>query len=323
MLPVASHSGCRKFRPPDPPHPDCAPEPANGSSFAIALHGSVTGRVWGSAAKLLASGRDEPLEQFVDVEQTRRDLESYVVTPSGGAHLFDFFIHSSVPSTAVQAALLQLYKPTAARFNGGYARMWGPGLKATAAKLHMSAAEASRWASAAAALQLVREAEVARGRRYTRIMLSRPDMHLWRAVQLPSYCADRVYVNICGPPYHRRDCAADFHLVFSSENAERFATLPSHFGRFRFGAWEHGKEAISANQMLERFVTSVVGVPLLRDHVVAGRHEEVARKALPKYESYGKQPRRDYFRDLPCNTGPLASNRTLPLARPLTNALRR
>lgn len=110
--------GCPGLR--DPPHPNCAPT-AEGARFALALHGSVSGRRWNTmAGQLMHFPTDLPSSVFVNLNVSYTDLARNVMRPSGGRHLFDTFMHSTVQSSEARSKLLELYQPVASLFYSNY-----------------------------------------------------------------------------------------------------------------------------------------------------------------------------------------------------------
>lgn len=81
-------------------------------------------------------------------------------------------------------------------------------------------------------------------------------------------------------------CPADFHFVFNSSAARRFATITEHFAEYDFFAESAKGFDDSKNRLVARFMREVVGATDVRaDHVVAGRHEEVLRKGAIQGEA--------------------------------------
>lgn len=229
--------------------------------------------------------KDLPSGLFVNLNVSYTDLVRNVMRASGGERYFDTFIHSTVQSNEVRSKLLDMYQPVASLFYGDYQNLWAPHFKRLGRQLPVSPPfneiEASRWTSAALALRLVRQAEVARGARYARVYLTRPDLQLWRGADLRRYCADRVYSNHGYQPYFPGGgMRTDFHFVMSSEAAEAFSTVDRHLGEFRFG--ENASNPMdtsgASNDAIRQFVQRVVGRPYVPDHLVIGRHEELSRK---------------------------------------------
>lgn len=274
----------------DPPHPNCSSVPAK-VRFALALYGSVSGkrRHW-NAGNMMRFDHDTPASAFVDVNRTFADLRAHVMTASGGARLFDTFIHNTVPSMEVRARLIMLFKPTAVTFYGSYARAWSGHFMRLGRHANLSESEVSRLTSMAVVLRLVAQYEAASGHPYERIFLARPDVWLWQNVDLRRYCDDRVYRSNCDPPYHTA-CLADLHYVMTSSAAAAFSTVDRHLNEFAFGsrAVEDGGR-LRGNLAMGEFVLRYVGLPLVADHIVIERHEEVSRKAYfrPSAESQTK-----------------------------------
>jgi len=210
--------------------------------------------------------------------------------PSGGTDKWDTFIHTAVPSRAVQAELHNLYAPLGYAYTLGYRSNWKPRLRPYMIRYNsdyddddnpcqgypecVDEVTLSRWLSARIALNLVKRAEEARGMTYDKIYLTRPDMLLWVEVDLRRYCNDAVYYSNCYPPYHpgRPDgCPSDFHYVMTSEMARRMATLPEHLVRYR--NWDNAY----SNAAMRDFVRDIIGVDFKTDHVVIARHENIFR----------------------------------------------
>ena len=282
--------------PADPPHPNCT-ESNVKSLFALALYGSVSasakngGNLAHAPKRATAKGgyayTDLPAEAFIDVTRVHASLQSHLLRSSGGEARFHVFMHSWVQSTEVQGKLLQSYHPIAARFDNEYSEIWGPGFAASSALHGMTFPEVSRITSASRALRLVREAEEAKGKggtfRYAKVYLARPDVELWRAIDLRRYCGDVFYINNQCPPFHKHQkgsasgCWGDFHYVMTSDMAAAFSTIADHL--------TPGLSLVHGS--LERFLaTALPGVRLAPDHIVAGRHEEVIRKIALRKKHY-------------------------------------
>ena len=157
----------------------------------------------------------------------------------------------------------------------------------------------SRWQALANVLVLIGEAEDARGAAYTRIFLTRPDISLWRAVDLRRYCDDTFYLNHCFPPYWPSPCLADFHFVLTSPMARRLALLPSQLGNATGERILLTQQVGNAsNTEFLRYVLRHVATRWSPDHIVVQRHEEVHRKAdgklagspLPFRACYAQSP---------------------------------
>ena len=230
----------------DPPAPNCSPLVA--ARFALVLYGSVgpsSSSPYSKADQLFRLGRDLPESAFADVARVQTHLRAYLFEPSGGAAAWDTFFHSTVPSLAVQRALLRLHRPLYHRFSN-YTLSWQPRIDAICnqgCKQRGGHVEVSRFLSAAAALRLMFRAEEANGRSYGAVYLTRFDVLLWANVDLRTYCLGRkrgdvVYTNHCHPPFQTSHGAggapADYHFVLSSRHARGFANITQHIARFDF-----------------------------------------------------------------------------------------
>ena len=119
-------------------------------------------------------------------------------------------------------------------------------------------------------LRMVREAEAATSARYARVYVARPDVLVWKAIDLRRYCAEHVYVNNCPK------CQADFHFVATSEQAESLSKLERHAAKYP------GMKLSDVH----RYVEGTMRTRLIFDHVVAGRHEETLNKLEEKPRKY-------------------------------------
>ena len=125
-----------------------------------------------------------------------------------------------------ESALLELYSPVMARFDNRYDEFWARLHARLAVRAQIAdMAGVSQLSSFANVLRLVREAEESFGARYDRVLLARPDVLLWRHLDLRTYCADAVYVNNCDPPFHLEGCErVGVSLSHILEKNERKAT---------------------------------------------------------------------------------------------------
>lgn len=302
---------------PDPPHPSCASTPPT-ARFALGIYGGVSGRFALTHFAQDASARNylgNPVHQascvgadfascIAAVTEGHADLQQQVIEASGGQ--VDTFIFSSTSNVEIVAKLLALYRPVAARFDAHYRDVWQPAFQERAAShghdgrgKKMLERHESRWQALANVLRLILEAGEARREPYARIYLTRPDIALWRPVDLRRYCDDTFYLNNCFPPVWRQPCLADFHFVMTTPMAQRLADLPSHLGnstgRLVLLTQQIGN---ASNTEFVRYILRHVAARWAPDHVVAMRHEEVWRKADGKLAN-SKVPFRTRYEQRP------------------------
>ena len=72
------------------------------------------------AGQLMHFPTDLPSSVFVNLNVSYTDLARNVMRPSGGRHLFDTFMHSTVQSSEARSKLLELYQPVASLFYSNY-----------------------------------------------------------------------------------------------------------------------------------------------------------------------------------------------------------
>lgn len=310
---------------PDPPHPSCTPTAPRASKFALGVYGGVSGAfpvamfkhdsssrpVGGLSALGRASCEGADYRFCLSaVESGYRDLREFVIMPSGGA--VDTFIFSSVQSRELQARMLQLYDPVAARFDGHYKDVWSEAFRRRAESHgrdsnghRMLERHESRWSAMAHVLRLILEAGAARGSDYARIYLTRPDIALWRPVDLRRYCDSTFYVNNCFPPFWPAPCLADFHFVMTTPMARRLVELPNQLGNATGSLVLLTQQmGNSSNAEFSEYVLRHVAPRWAPDHIVVQRHEEIRRMADGK-RSGSPLPYRTRYERATAPSGPL------------------
>ena len=258
---------------------------------ALVLYGGVSYEQ--ASRKLVGSGISDDnianASDYVDVGLVASHLHRHVMKPTGGQ--WDVFIHSWVPSWQVQARLLESYQPVAARFDGHYNRVWVPGLRSAyrgrPAEWEPKQRDLVGWSpstlmskssSLQRALELVAGAEISSGRRYDMVYITRPDVLLWRDIDLRLFCQDRIHHSYCGKPFNPRGvCPSDFHFILSGNLSRRLGHQLRANPLPRTG---------NDNEHLRRYFEMVLGARLVPDHVVINRHEEVLRKVGDSEAAY-------------------------------------
>lgn len=256
---------------------------------ALVLYGGVSYRQ--ASRKLAGSGISDnntaSSSDYVDVGLVASHLHRHVMKPTGGQ--WDVFIHSWVPSWQVQARLLESYQPVAARFDGHYNRVWVPGLRSaykgrpedwepSTSSANSPSTVMSKSTSLQRALELVAGAEKSSERRYDMVYITRPDVLLWRDVNLRLYCQDRIHHSYCGKPFNPRGfCPSDFHFILSGNLSRRLGNELRAKPLTRTGI---------DNEDIRRYFRDVLGARLVPDHVVMNRHEEVLRKVGDNEAAY-------------------------------------
>lgn len=249
----------------DPSHPTCT---TNAPRIALALYGGISGK----------TSKFNPFNQadFVNVSQTANDLWTHVISPSGGA---DTFIHSRVKSSAMQSLLLKLYRPVDYEFEGNYHSV-SSRYKELSKRTRIPEKEVSRWASIASVLSMIRNHQSKSGITYSHIYLTRPDIGIWKDIDVRKYCTEVFYFNNCFPPYWQYQCQADFHFVFGQILLREFSMILSHFetGLAHFT----GRQGHLTNDEIIKFIKKMK-CKWAADHVVVQRHEEVLRKGASSF----------------------------------------
>jgi hypothetical protein len=207
---------------------------------------------------------------IIDPTDTAQSCNLYTVKNSLQRHILDVnaefgvdvFVHSW--TTHMAKDFIDAYSPVKATFQ----TFEHDAFQAAADGKGVPALEVSRHASMQAVLRSVADHERFRNRRYDYVVLTRPDVLLWKDMRLSSYDPERVYNN------KGNGGSADFHFVMNSTNAEAFSAIYDYLGHPELSSLTRG-----AHYGLNRaFVSKFMGLSMFEDEIDAGYDEEVLRK---------------------------------------------
>lgn len=173
---------------------------------------------------------------------------------------FDFFIHCW--NVDLDTELSELYKPRAALFESNQVH------KAHIESLCVAPSDfggISQALSMKKSLGLMHAWEQKLGKTYDMVILYRPDVFLWKDMNLSNYRMDDVtiYVNA------HDNCDGDFHFIMSSVTSRGFANLID-------STCNGNPHALHC--WIKRYVVHHLNKRLLMDTIYPGRHQEVLRK---------------------------------------------
>lgn len=213
---------------------------------------------------------------YVNFKLSYEHFKKYVMRPSGD--VLDVFMHLRVPEKQIQKELTNLYKPILFRFDEDYS---SKSLYEYIGNIsNTSRTVVSQWHSISKGLRLVKDVEMERGEKYSHIYITRPDVLIWKPVNIRKYCKDVFYFNNCFEPFVPHSCLADFHFVIGSDMKSYFIDILHYFETGQAHFW-NGRGSVMG---IANFVTNIVRASWSSDHVVVQRHEEILRKKATLYE---------------------------------------
>lgn len=187
---------------------------------------------------------------YVNYVAVKNSIQRHVIDCNKHAH-FDFFIHCW--SFELEDKLVSLYEPKKWKFEDN--RQYND-------EIRKGLSEPNQFAQLSAVLSMKKVLELVDGS-YDRIILMRPDVLLWKDMDLTSYEKSVIYVN------RWIDERGDFHFVLGSQHKELFEKMFTSAvgGNLCFGeGWI--KKCILDDGRFE----------FKSDNIRAGVHEEVLRQ---------------------------------------------
>jgi hypothetical protein len=195
---------------------------------------------WHKSGEAIISG--SKTSDYVDIRAVYAAYDRHLFQPllldnMPRASVIDVFIHSWVPSPAVQEQLLAMYTPVEYSFESNAA--WAKTEVRIRAQNQLR--ERSMWTSVARSLSmlLVRTSGPREGLEYEWIVLSRPDVLHWRDFSLSTLVGTVVYT--AAPRIKNAEMAchtskpcdiefgSDIHLTLTHKGAARLARIPEAF----------------------------------------------------------------------------------------------
>jgi len=210
--------------------------------MAFCLFGSVA--KWHKSGEAIISGRDKT-SSYVNIRAVYAAYDRHLFHPMLTSNLprtsaIDVFIHSWVPSLAVQEQLLTMYKPVQYSFEDNLA--WAKAEVRRNRSRHQLP-ERSMWTSVSRSLGLAmaHTSGPRNGRVYEWIILSRPDVLHWHDFSLPILTGTSIFTaaprakNAEMACHAGRPCdiefGADVHFTLTHKGAAWLARIPEAFTR--------------------------------------------------------------------------------------------
>lgn len=190
--------------------------------------------------------------QYVNFECTRRSIQKHIID-ANPEYEFDFFFHSW--NIDLKEKLLDLYSPKSFLFENNAdfkteieSKLWNGG----------SFAQVSQFLSYKKACELIAAYSAKTSTQYDVIIGYRPDVMLWKNINLANYDLSKVTVNSW------LDCLGDFHIIFS----------PTYINRM-IGVYDRIGEIVpEPHHIIVKCFSDVI----VMDGILAGEHQEITRK---------------------------------------------
>ena len=203
---------------------------SGSNRIAVAFVGSVSYRDKQAHNVDGLAALGDPAE-FIALGPVARHYERFLFQPNN--FQIDVFLFSWAPTVALQHELIRLYRPFRSRFERQ--SDWLPRFERAVATAEANCRRDQRglpkgspplhsisyYVSIYLALEMVHNQEVARGTRYDRVVIIRPDTEIHRTLSLVSYDVDNYVFHNSG-----NSNTADMIFIMSSKSAERFACVP-------------------------------------------------------------------------------------------------
>lgn len=197
--------------------------------------------------------------KYININLPKKAIQKHILNVNQPV---DIFIHCW--SFDLKDQLIKLYSPVVAEFEDN--RKYIKDFRELAKKRNGDYCQVSYSFSIKRCLALMHEHEIKNNFRYNRVITFRPDVMIWKDLNLNQYDVNKIYVN-----GHPNSCG-DFHFVMSSENAERFAKL--------YDSVVQGKICPRTHGWIKNYVQTQLKQKLIMDDIKPGKHEEVYRKLL-------------------------------------------
>jgi len=201
---------------------------------------------------------------YVNYNAVHKSIMKHIVDANSDIQ-FDFFIQSW--NIDLENDLTTLYKPCAVSFedNNIYKEEIINNLKETHISLQNFGSN-SQLLAFTKSIQLLKNYVDTNDVYYDYVILYRPDVLLWKDINLNDYDKNKIYVNAMP------NGGGDFHFIMNMENSFEFSKIydTTKTNNIVTNTYIHGK--------IKMYVQHFMGKELFLDDIVPGRDQEVLRK---------------------------------------------
>tara|TARA_B100000282_G_scaffold296535_1_gene278809 strand:- start:1761 stop:2516 length:756 start_codon:yes stop_codon:yes gene_type:complete len=228
---------------------------------ALLLKGaiSITGGVIRFAVK------DE--NNYINFKNIKPSIDTFILKPNKDIADIDIYIHCW--NVDLQHELCSLYNPVKYKFEKN-APLLEP--------YHKLGDHRMRQVSQGFAIKHGIELIESNGKSYDQIIIYRPDMFLWKEMNLEKYDLSKIYVN---EMKYTPKLSGDFHFVMNQKNASIFKNLVDSV--------DLGNDPYP-HVWIRKYVNKFMGMELVSDGILEEEHQEVYRKIVKT-----KRPQKEKF----------------------------
>jgi hypothetical protein len=196
-------------------------------------------------------------KDYVNFKCVKNSLYKHLILNNKNYN-FDFYVHSW--NLDLKQDLIELYNPKNSSFENN--ELYINDIKD---KLSKCNASLEFYNQASQALAIKKSFELIKDSLYDYkyIIFYRPDVLLWKNLDLSRYDIDNIYCNNYG------DGQGDFHFVMSSRNAEKFSLVYDYLCE---------DNPPIDHIYIPKYSEKSMGKKILCDNIEAGVHQEVVRK---------------------------------------------
>jgi len=194
---------------------------------------------------------------YVNFKLVKPSIDSYIIKPNLDIADFDFYIHCW--NTDLQQELCSLYNPVKSKFEKN-----APLLKPYEELGDHKMRQVSQALAIKRGIELVEQSNI----KYDQIIIYRPDVLLWKEMDLKKYDPSKIYVNA---HQDHGGSAGDFHFVMNMENAHLFKNLVD--------STDQGNPP-APHRWIKKYVLEFMKTELIMDEIIPPLHQEVLRKVI-------------------------------------------
>lgn len=195
--------------------------------------------------------------KYVDYACVQRSIKKHIID-TNPQYAFDFFIHSW--STDLSEELTALYNPVSCKYERN--SLYTEEIDRKVAN-HCEFSQVSQALAIKKVIELKEVYESTTLISYDCVIIYRPDVLLWKDMDLCTYELDKIYVNA------HINKGGDFHFVMSSVNSHYFKHIYDFIDRAQTNL---------THRFIRHFVESILEKPYFMDAIVPGIDQEVIRK---------------------------------------------
>ncbi len=201
---------------------------------------------------------------YVNYTSVYNSIMKHIVNANSNIQ-FDFFIQSWNPD--LENDLNNLYNPVAFSYedNNIYKNEIINSLTVTNKPIHNFGSN-SQLLAFTKSIELLKNYVDNNNVFYDYVILYRPDVLLWKDINLNNYDKEKIYVNAMP------EAKGDFHFIMNMENTFEFGKIydTTKYNNIVNDTYLHGKIKVYVEQFMHK--------ELLMDDIVPGKHQEVLRK---------------------------------------------